>query len=248
MKVKTMYVKRKFTGLDKALLFVIAVLVIVIIVLQSSMLRLSDETTQLVMKAHVSTEISDETIASLELRISILEGEIKDLKEQSALSESLNPPREDVKLVNETEEPDFAVVDDIPLSADLQAHTYEVSEKYSVPFSLLIAVMDQESDFRTSLRSSNENGTTDIGIMQINSSNKKMLKSKYNLDIEDSYDNIEAGAVMLADLLTRYSVEEALAAYNLGEGGLQKHGVNKYAGEVYALYLDYSSILSEVGR
>lgn len=61
---------------------------------------------------------------------------------------------------------------EVPLSHQLQDVVFQAAERWDVPAALLLAMMDQESDYRTDLIS----GTNDYGIMQINAINHPRLR------------------------------------------------------------------------
>ena len=95
----------------------------------------------------------------------------------------------------------------------------KASEKYGVEESLLKAVAKQESDFLPDVKSS----AGAMGIMQL------MPQTANAMGVSDPYDpyqNIMGGAKLLSRLLNKYHGDKslALAAYNAGEGAVDKAG------------------------
>lgn len=111
---------------------------------------------------------------------------------------------------------------DIPLAHELQDFTRDEAEQRGVPPELLLAMMDQESDYRTNLVST----TNDYGIMQINKVNHEWLRDTLGItDFLDPEQNIRCGAYMIGELLAKYDgdLHRALTSYNRGEGGANKY-------------------------
>lgn len=111
---------------------------------------------------------------------------------------------------------------DIPLSHQLQDVVFLEAERWNVPPELLLAMMDQESDYRTDAVSN----TGDFGIMQINEVNHQRLRDEIGVtDFMDPAQSIACGAYMIGELLEKYDgdMHHALTAYNRGEGGAQTY-------------------------
>lgn len=128
---------------------------------------------------------------------------------------------------------------DVSLSSKLQDYTYEVCQEYGVDFDLVIAIMDGESEYEIKALGINNNGTTDHGLMQINSGNHEWLKEELGItDFFDPEQNILCGVFMLADIMERHDdVHEILMSYNMGEKRmreLKREGVysSKYSRKV----------------
>lgn len=117
---------------------------------------------------------------------------------------------------------DRYLLDDIPLSYDLQLFARDAADTFGVPYKLLLAVMFKESSYQTD--AVNASGTC-WGLMQVNQINFEWLQeelAEYGVtDIQnDPEDNIMAGAFLLGNLLDKYEDEnKALMCYNCGESG-----------------------------
>ena len=97
------------------------------------------------------------------------------------------------------------------------------ADKYGLPRSLVRSVMHAESGFQTHAVS--PKGA--IGLMQLMPDTARLL----GVDPHDPAQNVDAGTRYLRDLLIKYNfgLWHALAAYNAGEGAVQKYnGVPPY--------------------
>jgi hypothetical protein len=108
----------------------------------------------------------------------------------------------------------------IPLDVELQKYTFEICSENNVDYIMVLAVMDQESDYREKVISK----TNDYGIMQINQVNHEWLEDKLGVDdFLDAKQNILAGVYMLGILTEKYEeTSKVLMAYNCGENGAKK--------------------------
>ena len=109
---------------------------------------------------------------------------------------------------------------DCPLTHDLQDYIRELCEKNEIPMSLVIAMIEVESSFRTNAVSS----TSDYGLMQINKINHEWLSEKYGItDFLDPYQNVLCGITMLSQHYNRFQdMDKSLMAYNLGATGAKR--------------------------
>lgn len=93
----------------------------------------------------------------------------------------------------------------------------EASARYDIPVALLKAVARAESGFNAKAINVNENGSRDLGLMQINSSHLPTLR-KYAITEQRLWDpctNLNVGAWVLADQFARHGrTWEAVGAYN----------------------------------
>jgi len=119
-------------------------------------------------------------------------------------------------------EPDDIVAPPAPsraLAADapFQALITAAADKYRLDARLLASVIRAESNFGPRARS--RKGA--MGLMQL------MPRTARQYAVDDPYDpaaNIDAGARHLRTLLDRFELPVALAAYNAGEGAVQRFG------------------------
>lgn len=96
----------------------------------------------------------------------------------------------------------------------------EASAAYSIPIDVLKGVAKTESGFKTNAQNTNKNGTTDLGMMQINSDWLPELK-KFGIDREallsDACLNLKVGAWILSSNIKRLGWNwDAIGAYNVG--------------------------------
>ncbi len=103
---------------------------------------------------------------------------------------------------------------DIPLSNELQTYTYRKAKEYNLDYSLLLALMDQNSNFMF-----NKVNGENYGLFQINSVNLPSLnKLLGTTDLINPYQNIEAACYILSDLSKKHTgYKQILMAYFLGE-------------------------------
>ena len=116
-----------------------------------------------------------------------------------------------------------------PAMADNYPH-YEcfekASERYQVDVKLLLAIASVESQFDMTATNVNRNGTTDYGVMMINSHWEPKLK-KLGItwsEVQTSHClNIHVGAWVLAGNFARVGVNwYAVGAYNAGFGSSER--------------------------
>lgn len=105
----------------------------------------------------------------------------------------------------------------VPLDIHLQKEIYAISKQYGIDYTLLMAIIQQESRFDVYAKSD----AGDWGLMQINHINHANLSVTLGIhDFLNPYDNVRAGAYMLRDLFDKYGdVHKVLMAYQMGETG-----------------------------
>lgn len=116
------------------------------------------------------------------------------------------------------------------LDEPLQDYIWELCCSYDIAehYELVYAIIKKESNFKPDAVSA----TGDYGLMQINKCNHAWLVDELNLGpsldgttesiFTYSYENILAGIHILAPLLHKYDVPDALMAYNMGVSGARK--------------------------
>lgn len=105
---------------------------------------------------------------------------------------------------------------DIPLDNDLQEFIYYLALGYDIDFSLVMALIEQESGYNVDAVTGNN-----YGLMQINQVNFDGLSETLGItDFKEPYNNVRAGLFMLRKLFEKYeSPAKVLMAYNMGEYG-----------------------------
>lgn len=107
----------------------------------------------------------------------------------------------------------------VPPGGDLRAIAAAAARRHGLDPQLVLAVVSVESGFRPEAVS--PKGAR--GLMQL------MPRTAESLGVEDAFDpeqNLDGGARHLGQLLTLYGGDlvKALAAYNAGEGAVDRHG------------------------
>ncbi|MEZ0361589.1 MAG: lytic transglycosylase domain-containing protein [Hydrogenobacter sp.] len=106
---------------------------------------------------------------------------------------------------------------------------------------LLVVIAYVESGLRRDALNRNTNGTYDIGIMQVNSSNisklKKMGIINREEDLWDTCTNIRAGAYILRECIASYGLNwKAVDCYNKGR---RARDLSNYVWRVYKVLDTY---------
>lgn len=118
----------------------------------------------------------------------------------------------------------------IPLDCALDERTQEfvfyICQGYNIDWTLVMAIMQQESSFRSDAISD----SNDYGLMQINSVNHEWLTETLGVtDFLDKEQNIRAGVFILRKLFEQYTEPNlVLMSYNMGQTGaarLWKEGI-----------------------
>ncbi len=115
----------------------------------------------------------------------------------------------------------------VPMSEQDQETVFEICLDGGVSFPLVMALIEHESQFDRTARSS----TGDSGYMQINDCNAESLADLGYTDLFDLYQNVSAGVYMLKYLFNKYEGDTTfvLMAYNAGEKG----AANQRAAGIY---------------
>lgn len=95
---------------------------------------------------------------------------------------------------------------------------------YCVDSNLILAIIDGESEGNPDAVNRNKNGSTDHGLMQINSINHEWLREELGItDFHDPVQNIQAGCYILSLLTAKYDdYHRVLMCYNMGERQTRK--------------------------
>lgn len=125
----------------------------------------------------------------------------------------------------------------VPLEAELQKHIANLCEEYHIIPELVLAVIEQESQFNPEAIGDSGNS---LGLMQIQPRwhSERMQRLGCD-DLLDPYQNVIVGLDILAEKMAKGSTEWALMAYNGGNqyaDALQARGeVSEYAKAVIML-------------
>ena len=114
--------------------------------------------------------------------------------------------------------------DDIPLDYDTQALLRAACDETGVEFELALAVVWRETTFRNVV---GDDGNS-FGFMQVQPRWHRARMERLGVtDLMDPAGNFRVGCDYLAELLTKYPLEQALTCYNTG-----RPGYNQYARDV----------------
>lgn len=112
---------------------------------------------------------------------------------------------------------------DVPLDGETQALLHSACEEAGITYELALAVIRQETEFRNVI---GDNGDS-IGYMQIQTRwHKDRMERLGVTDLTDPYSNFRVGCDFLAELLSKYTLEEALTAYNSGKPGKSEYATS----------------------
>ena len=112
---------------------------------------------------------------------------------------------------------------DVPLDGETQAFLRSACEEAGITYELALAVIRQETDFRNVV---GDNGDS-IGYMQIQPRwHEERMERLGVTDLADPYSNFRVGCDFLAELLEKYTLEEALTAYNSGKAGQSEYATS----------------------
>ena len=109
----------------------------------------------------------------------------------------------------------------VPMDTDLQSSISDLCQQYGAPFELIMAIMDNESDFKSDAISSDGH---DYGLMQIRDVNHSQLTADLGVtDFLDPLQNAKCGIYIISGYIKKYEdLNLALMAYNCGETGARK--------------------------
>ena len=134
---------------------------------------------------------------------------------------------------------------EVPVSRGLQDFTRSECDVYGVPYELVIAIMEVESEFDFEAKSS----TNDYGVMQINKVNHAWLKERFGFeDILEPVNNIRSGVHIIGTAYKQYGdLHKALMVYNHGDKRAKEYWANgivesDYSRKVYDAYEYYREV------
>ncbi len=137
----------------------------------------------------------------------------------------------------------------VPMSEEEQRIIFDICTDNNVAFSLVMAIIGQESGFAKEAQSA----TGDSGYMQINECNSAAMAERGFVDMYDTAQNVGAGVSILCDLFDTYGDDEVhrvLMAYNMGRNTaaeLWAQGIetSEYSREVVEREAEYSRYMDE---
>lgn len=152
------------------------------------------------------------------------------------IPEETETPIEEIPEESTPVNTDRPIIYDCTLSDDLQQYIYDKCNEYGVEYQFIMAIIKTESGFNTGAT----NGSC-VGLMQLNSYYNSGTASALGVDLWDPYGNVTVGIHHVADLLSRYSMSDALICYNYGEYGAQGYlgGSTNYSRTVMSRYYEY---------
>ena len=113
------------------------------------------------------------------------------------------------------------------------------ARQYGIDPLLLLSIAQVESSMNPNAVNRNSNGTIDVGLMQINSSNFQML-AKAGIErkhIKDSCAAVRAAALVLSGFIKRHGYTwTAVGAYNAGSAPSRAAARKRYAMKVWQVY------------
>ena len=143
---------------------------------------------------------------------------LEDIKLESALAVSdVNKPASEPSVID-------CPYYNVPLSCEIQDDLRCVCDTSGIDMTLALAVIQRETNFRNII---GDNGDS-FGYMQVQPKWHKDRMDKLGVtDLMDPAGNFRVGCDYLAELLTKYPLEQALTCYNTG-----RPGYNQYARDV----------------
>ena len=111
----------------------------------------------------------------------------------------------------------------MPLSAELQEHTYRMSLKYDVPYRVIMGLMGVEAGWQADIGTKTNGNATYVGLGMMRDIYHADKFAAQGIDIYTPKGNIEAICILIRQKLDMFdnNIHYALMAYNLGNGGAQ---------------------------
>ena len=105
---------------------------------------------------------------------------------------------------------------DVPLDGDLQSYLRAACEESGVEYTLMLAIIRKETGYRNV---KGDSGAS-LGYCQVQPRWHKARMDRLGVtDLMDPFGNFRVACDYMAELLSRYDVENALTAYNSGHPG-----------------------------
>lgn len=123
----------------------------------------------------------------------------------------------------------------IPLDYDLQAELRAACDEFDVPFPLMVAMIEKETNF-TNMIGDNGNAEGYLQIWYYWHSDK--MEQIGATDLMNPVDNFRTGCYIMSILLDKHTTYDALSAYNTGSVGY-----SEYAERVSELYDYWEAVL-----
>lgn len=124
---------------------------------------------------------------------------------------------------NQEVQPSPTIYETISFDEEMQRLVWQACEETGCPYELALSVIWNESMYQNI---TGDNGNS-IGYMQIQPRwNQARMERLGVSDLSDPLSNFRVGCDLLAELLEKYSLEEALTCYNTGSPG-QSHYANR---------------------
>jgi hypothetical protein len=127
----------------------------------------------------------------------------------------------------------------LKINEDIQKYLYNKCKENNWEYELILSLIKQESDFNIEGINYNNNGTVDIGLVQINSSNVEWLKKatgNKNFSPYNPYNSIDACLINLNSIKNFWVNEDikdenilllhCLNSYNMGIQGFKNYKIN----------------------
>lgn len=110
---------------------------------------------------------------------------------------------------------------DMPLSVELQQHTYNMAIKHQVPFEIIMGLMGVEAGWNANIGTKTNGTATYVGLGMMRDIYHVDRFKKMDIDIYTPEGNIEAICILIREKLEYYNgnITFALISYNRGIGG-----------------------------
>lgn len=140
---------------------------------------------------------------------------------------------------------ELTVINEKPLSDDLQKYIWKLCKKNNISFAVVMAQIGAESDFHSGISSD----VGSVGLMQIRGSiHYELMDSLGVTNLYNEYENVLVGITLMNSFLLKYEdIELSLMAYNCGEAGAsrlwnQEKYSTSYTKEILTVSATYEEI------